>query len=323
MNYDFIEISQSQDKDKPCLDYLEWQYSSRNGWEMYHIEGSRNMEIFISQDQLRIKGSLPYFTSGQNFYSGINDFRNGIDFLCDSLKLDLKMAEVNCLEYGTILEIPFKPKEIFLSHTGIQGMKKRTFDNGIYFEDKVLKHKLYNAGINIKQKLSKQERMNLMPLGYDPKANYLRIENHYKKPSIAFKKRDIQVRDILEDSFQALCREDLFNKYQSIMKTRQVRIQDKKNLSSATIPLLILKEYAEFLPERPEDLIRERIKAIPEEVLSKNDKKSRLRQVRQNFKKIESKESSPYDLSEILKNKAIESQKENIHKPIPSFRECY
>lgn len=319
MNYDYIEISHSLDKDKPCLEFLEWQYSSR-AWDKFHLSGFKNIDILLSQDKISIKGSLPYFTSGQNFMSDISDFRNGIEYLGNVLELDLNQAEVECFEYGTILEIPFSPKNIFSSHLRMKGMKKRTFDNGIYFEDQVLKHKLYNAGINIKQKLSRQERLNLQTYGYNPKANYLKVENHYKKPSIALKKRIIQVSDLLEECFQDICKEDLLNKYQSIMKTKQIKVNNKKFISSANIPLLILKEYAEFLPERPEDLIRNKIKSFPDSILTKNDKKSRIRQIRQNFRKLESPEEFAYDLSEILKNKAIESQKENIHKPIPSFR---
>lgn len=303
MNYDYIEISHSLDKDKPCLDFLEWQFSSKYGLDKFHLPGINEMEVLLSQDKVKIKGSLPYFTLGQNFKSDISDFRNGIEFIENALKLDLNQAEVNCFEYGTTLEIPFNPKEVFPSHIRIIGMKKRTFDHGIYFEDKVLRHKLYNAGINIRQKLSKEERLNLQSYGYDPKANYLKVENHYKKPSIALKQRIIKVSDLLREDFQQICKEDLLNKYQSIMKTKQIQVNDKKYISSATIPLLILKEYSDFLPERPEDLIRNKIKSFPDSILTRNDKKSRIRQVRQNFKKLESPESYSYDLSELLKSK--------------------
>jgi hypothetical protein len=310
MNFDYIEISRSLDKDKPCLDYLEWQYSSKYGWQKFHFEGCKEVEIMINNEsnQMKIKGSIPYFIAGQNFKTNLDDLKSGIEYLSSILELNLYSAEVRAFEFGTILNIPFLPKCLFDSHIKITGMKARSLDYGKYFEDNILKIKLYDAGKNIKLKLDKAERESLSrSFGYDPLANYLKLENHYKKPSISFKKRLIQVTDLLDNSFQDLCKEDLYNKYNSIMKTSQVKITDKKQLSSSTLPLMILKEYEALLPCKAEELMKQKIKSIPSNILNREDKKSRVKQLKSNMKKIEVLNKCEFDLSTLLKSQMKES----------------
>ena len=303
MNFDYLEITRSLDKDKPSLDYLEWQYSSKYGWDKFQFEGCKEVEIYINAEanQIKIKGSLPYFIAGQNFKTNLEDFQSSIEYLASILELNLYNSEVKAFEFGTILNIPFKPKFLFDSHVKIKGMKTKPWDHGKYFEDNILKLKLYDAGRNMKIKLDKAERERLSKdFGYDPLSNYLKLENHYKKPSVSFKQRIILVNDLLDKSFQGLCKDDLVNKYNSIMKTSLVKITDKKQLSSSTIPLLVLKEYEDFLPCKAEELMKQKIRSIPNDILSKEDKKSRVRQLNSNLKKIELLNKCEYDISSLI-----------------------
>lgn len=306
MNFDYLEISRSLSKDKPCLDYLDWQLATKYGWNKFLYEGCKDIEIWLNEekDSITIKGSIPYFMAGQNFNTEVKDLKNGFDYLSSILELNLYKSEVKVFEFGTILKIPFSPSKVFNSHLKIQGMKTRSFDNGKYFEDSILRVKLYDVGKNIKLKLDKNERNALIERqGYNPQANYLKVENHYKKPSVSFKKRFILASDLLECSFEKQCKEDLYNKYSNIMKTRQVQINDKKQLSSSTIPLIILKEYEDYLPCKAEDLLIKKIKAIPEEIMTKEDKKSRIRQLRTNLKKIGVNEKYEFDISNLIRIK--------------------
>lgn len=308
MNFDYLEISRSLDKDKPCLDYLEWQLSTKNGWNKFTYEGCKDLEFWLNEEypSIKIKGSIPYFMAGQNFKAGIQDLKSGFEFLGSILDLNLFNAEVKAFEYGTILQIHFNPRYIFDSHIKIQGMKTRAFDYGKYFEDRIMKVKLYDAGKNLKVKLDKNERERLScSFGYNPQANYLKLENHYKKPSISFKQRIIQASDLIEGPFEQLCKADLLNKYDSIMKTKQVKITDKKQLSSSTIPLLILKEFEAFLPCKAEDLLKKKIRSIPEGILTKEDKKGRIRQLKSNLKKLETVNECEYDISEMLEKQIL------------------
>lgn len=308
MNFDYLEASKSLGKDKPCLDYLNFEASYSSGWTKFIYEGCRAVEIWLNleADKMKIKGSIPYFIAGQNFKTGTKDFINGIFHLSEVLNTDLLKAEVNVFEYGTILEIPFPAREIFNSHLKVLGMKTRAYDYGKYFEDRVLKIKLYDAGKNMKEKLSKEIRNKLTSAyGYDPSQIYLKIENHYKKPSVCFKKRVIELNDLLNPEFQTNCKEDLLIKYRSIMKTNTIDINSKKQVTSATIPLLVLKEFERFLPCKAEDLIKQKIKILPCDILTKEDKKSRRRQIMANMNKLGSLKACKYDISEILINQVF------------------
>lgn len=306
MNFDYLEISRSLCKDKPCIDYLDWQYGNKLGWNMFHHEGCKSLEVWLNPEAtyMKIKGSIPYFIAGQNFSTGLEDFKSGIDYLASILELNLYYSEVKAFEFGTTINLPFMPKYLFDSHLKIKGMKSRLFDNGKYFEDQLVRVKMYDAGINLKKKLDRHEREKLkVNCGYDPLCNYLKIENHYKKPCVSFKLRTIQVIDLIEEPFQSMCKNDLLEKYTSIIKTSEMQIQDKKQLSSSTIPLMILKEYEALLPKNAEELIKQKIKSFPSDIMSKEDKKSRVRQLKSNFQKIESLNKCQYDISEMIKEK--------------------
>ncbi len=311
MNFDFLEATKSLDKDKICLGYLDHEASYSSGWNKFIYEGCKAVEILINQEagRMKLRGSIPYFFTGQNFQFSSDDFRKGVDHLSDVLNLDIGKADVNVFEFGTTLKIPFPAIEVFNSHVRIQGMKARSFDHGKYFDDKILRVKLYDAGRNIKNKLTKEERQKLSEyFGYDQFQNYLKIENHYKKPLVCFKKSLLRVDDLMKPDFESICKEDLLTKYKSIMKSDSIEIKSKKQVNCSTIPLLLLKEYEKFLPCNAEELIRQKIKGFPSEVLSKEDKKSRVRQIRANLRKIQSAKSCQYDVSGILINQLQASE---------------
>ena len=289
MNFDYLEASKSLSKDKPCLDYLEHKASYNSGWQKFIYEGCKAVEIWMNPeaDKMKIKGSIPYFIAGQNFKTGPEDFNIGINHLSEVLNIDLLKAEVNVFEFGTILEIPFSVREVFNSHLKIQGMKTRSFDYGKYFEDGVMTFKLYDANKNLKNKLTKNEREKLTSLyDYKPSANYLKIESHYKRPSIYFKSRFLDIESLRSESFQTTCKGELLNKYISIMKASSINVNSKKQLTSSTIPLLLLKEYESLLPCNIDELIKQKIKSFPSNIMTQEDKKSRRRQIKANMKKL-------------------------------------
>jgi hypothetical protein len=306
MNFDYLEASKSLGKDKLCEDYLDLEASYSSGWKKFIYEGCKVVEIWMNQEakKMKIRGSIPYFIAGQNFQTSPQDFKNGIIHLSEVLNIDLMNADVNVFEFGTTLDIPFHTKEVFITHLRIQGMKTRIFDYGRYFEDRILKVKLYDAGKNIKDKLSRDERDKLTSnFGYNPSLNYLKVENHYKQPSISFKKRFISLEELLKPEFQTICKEDLLLKYKSIMKAKTIELKSKKQLNASTIPLILLKEYERLLPCKVEDLIKQRIKSFPSDIMTKDDKKSRKRQIMANIKKLDSARDCKYDLTELLQNK--------------------
>ena len=72
--------------------------------------------------------------------------------------------------------------------------------------------------------------------------------------------------------------------------------------------MILLKEYESLLPCKVEELIKQRIKNIPLDVMTKDDKKSRKRQIMAYIKKLESVRDCKYDLSELLLNQVLTNE---------------
>ena len=139
---------------------------------------------------------------------------------------------------------------------------------------------------------------------YNPKSNYLKIECHYTKPEIYFKNRNLTLIDLFTSEFTDKCKSDLLTNYQKIMKTGCIQIPETKDkLSSSVIPLICLKELGQIYGFNPDEAIKTLIKAIPETILTKDDKKARNRQIGNNLKLIQTAGKSIYDISDLIKAK--------------------
>ena len=64
---------------------------------------------------------------------------------------------------------------------------------------------------------------------------------------------------------------------------------------------MILKELEEVYNFNTEELIKGKIKAIPDDIFSPSDRKARLRIIRENLKKIKLQGKSEYDIMQQLK----------------------
>ncbi|HEY3372614.1 MAG TPA: hypothetical protein VGK10_17300 [Prolixibacteraceae bacterium] len=138
--------------------------------------------------------------------------------------------------------------------------------------------------------------------GWDPKDYLTKFEVHYKKPHISLNNgKGIILSDILVPSFERILKADLYNQYQRIKKMKSIEISTtKKDLSSGNIILLALAEMAINEGNDLKSLIHNYIKAIPDEVLSSEDKKARRKQIKTMLTKVHSSESSDFDISEQL-----------------------
>lgn len=314
MNLDYTEITKFLGKDKLCLEYLQWNASYINATK-YYFNGCNKVELWhnVGLNQVTIKGSIPYFINGHNYYSTSKDWLEGLDYLTNCLKVNLYNGLVEKFEFGTIQEIPFQLDTFLRYHVKLNEMKTIEYKQGSiltgkYFDNSNLRVKLYDVSRNIKQKLTKpiQEELERVH-GWDKDKHYVKIENHYKKPEVHFK-RNILLNELLSSEFQAGLKNDLLTTYQGIMKTGNSIIPTKKaDINAGTIPLMVLKELEAMFNFKTEDLIKQKLKAIPENILSHDDKKARQRTLRDNMKKISLNGSSEYDISELLKN-SIQNQ---------------
>jgi len=312
MNIDFLDIVKHHGKDNICFDYLKLAGTYPSGWTRYHLEGINIMEVWHNQEEsnIRLKANFPYYWAGHNFHFKRSDFIDSIQHASELLNSNLFDAEVKAFEFGSIIEIDKKPKEFFQNHIKYKNQLLVTFKNysGKGFEDRVLKFKMYDAGKNIKSKLSKEQRSHLKEnFGYNEAKHYIKIESHYKKPQVQFKQRTIYLNEVLSDSFLQDCKEDLISTYKDIMKTGIIKLpESKKDLNTGIITLLVLKELESLFNFNAEELLKHRLASIPETMLNKYDKKARKRQIEANLKKLLSSGQSEYDITSKLEAKEID-----------------
>jgi hypothetical protein len=307
MNLDYIEIAKFLSKDKLCLDYLQ-KDATYEGAERYHFNRCNKIEVWHRQtsNQVIIKGSIPYFINGHNFYASNHEWIEGLEYLQGCMKINIFTGLVNCFEYGTIQEIPFPESDFLRNHIKVTGMQAREYHKGNVltgkeFDSPSLKIKLYDVSRNIKNKLAKPIRDELSRVhGWDKSKHYIKLENHYKKPEAHFR-GNLYLNELLSPGFQQNLNNGLITSYQRIMKTGNAIIPSQKaDINAGTIPLLILKELESVYDFNTEALIKNLVKAIPEDVFSPADKKARLRTIRENMKKISLQGQSQYDIKELL-----------------------
>lgn len=320
MNVDYISITKRLDKDNISLDQLDSKDVFRNNHYQFILKGVNPLDVYLSNDgsQVILSGSIPYFWKGHNFHFSRIDFIDAINYASDSIGTNFMDADVNKFEFGSTLEIPINPNDFLLHHYSMAGMKTRIFQSisrqleGKYFEDSILKYKLYDSGKKMKYALPKDIRNQLeQQNGYCNDRHYIRIESHYKKPQIQFKLSSIKLHEILTLDFMNDSKNDLLKSYKMIKKTKITRRPgNKKDINSGTIPIDVLMDFEDVIMQYSgkniEDLLKEKIKSYPDGLLNKDDKKARAKQLKENYKKIVSGDQCNYDISSIIEAKPID-----------------
>jgi hypothetical protein len=310
MNLDYIEVAKFIGKDKLNTAYLQ-RAAYFEGAEKYYFDRCRKIEVwhYEKRNQIALKGSLPYWLNGHNYYSSLTDWKEGLDYLQGCLNVNLYAGIVNCFEFGTIQEIPFLEAAFLRNHVKMKGMESRQYQKGNVITGKefisaCFKVKLYDAARNIKNKLEKPIKEELARLfGWDKGKHYIKLENHYMKPEAYFK-GNIYLNELLSPIFQNQLMNELLSTYQSIMKTGNFHLPEKKgDINAGTLPLLILKELESIYTFRTEDLLKAKLKEIPEEILSPADRKARMKTIKDNLKKISNAGKSEYDITELLQER--------------------
>lgn len=310
MNLDYIEETISLGKDKLCFDYLDWN-ASYKGAERFYFDRCNKIEVIYREalNEVKIKGSIPYFIKSHNYYSTIPEWIEGLEYIQGCLNINIFSGLIDKCEFGTIQEIQCKESEFLSNHIKVKGMETRDFKKGNVitgkeFHSSSLKIKIYDVNRNIKNKLEKHIRDEISNLyGWDKEKHYIKIENHYKKPE-AFFKGNLYLNELLSNEYQKKCQIDLLNSYKSILKTGNIILPScKSDINAGTIPLMILKELESIYNFNTEDLLRSKIKSIPIDILSPDDKKARQRILRDNLNKIRLQGVSEYDITELLEAK--------------------
>jgi hypothetical protein len=314
MNFDYTELTKGIHKDKLCLNYLEHEASYHSGTEKFTLKGVNKLELYLNErtSEIKLKANFPYFWQGHNFTFTKAQLIDAIQYTSEMLNLNLFDAEIKSFEFGTILQTDKPAEELLLNHISYKGKPLQPYFSknkltGKYYSGATIIHKLYDASKNIKDKVPEAIRTDLSNFQqYDKAKYYLKVENHYKKPERHFKQRTLYVNEAISEAFLLQCKADLIQTYKDIMKTGIIKLpEEKKNINSSTLPLIVLKELEALYHFNAEDLLMQRIKSIPESRLSKEDKKARRRQIESNLKKIQLAGISEYDLIQQLECKEI------------------
>lgn len=316
MNFDYAELTKSIGKDKLSYQYLEEVGAYPNGFKSYILKGVEKMKVRVHQEAglIELKANLPYYWQGHNFNFSKGTMIEALQHTSEMLNINLFQAELRRFEFGCIVEVSQRPDDFLNNHLSYKGKPFQVWQNKSYsaitgkeFQDEVLKVKLYDAGLNLRMKTSTSIRQELeRTSGYDKKKNYIKLENHYKNPNVYFKNRCLFVNEVLQEDFMQHCKNDLIETYKSIMKTGLIKIPtNKKDLNAGTLPLILLKELGLIYGFNPEELLEQKVNAIPKNVFSQYDFKARKEQFKLNWSKVVSAEGSQYDILKQLESKEV------------------
>lgn len=260
-------------------------------------------DIGISMNEatgkLNVKGNFGMFWNGHNINTSFADLSNAINYASDKINVDLFPAIVEELDHSATLSTAINTKLIIQNHLSLPGHFTLLQPHGKYFiKEGLEKVKIYDAGRRIKQIYSKAIREKIYTSsGIDPTMNFLRFEKKILNPQAYFKSI-ITVNELLRPEFILQCNNDLMDTYNNIIKAGSLQIpKNKKYLTAATLPLIVAKELEAVYGFDFADLIKKRISAIDESILTKDDKKARKRQIKANLNKITGKVVSEYDIS--------------------------
>lgn len=282
-----------------------------SGWEKYTLQGCEKIEIWYNEpmQMMRLKGSIMYFLNGHNFTFSQSEYVQGLNLIGNMINCKLFDAELDVLEYGTIITTPKPPQTYITNHKAGKGltMDERPKDKGRcrFFSDSYVDLKMYDAGRNIIHKQGITMKEIIKKSGWNPDANYLKWEAHYRKPEkILNRGEGISIEMMLHPDFCSRMKSDLYNQYLRLIPMKSlITPTSKKDLTSSDIILLMLAENkaneGTSLQELKQ-LLYDKINAFPDEVLSKSDKDARKRNIKNMIDKIRESDVSEYDLSNML-----------------------
>lgn len=303
---DYISLSKGMLKDTTCLTKME--YTGCN----YHIDKFKIRSEFMkpldctynnNTQELKVFGSLPYFLQGHNIKAiPSNDLIESLNLLGEELKLNLFNFEVNVLEYGGVLEIPFHFDRISNSHISLKG-KEVSKINGLHFISKYEIYKFYNPVKNMQKKVTPEIRNSLYEDGILNKdSNYVRIEKHYKNLTKSLNLQELILGEIFNPDIEYLFKKDLLRNYMNIEKKISRALPKEKKLLyvEAIYHLILLDEYGSLNGINAK--VKEKLAQIPNDILTYEDRKARKRHIKDLDKRFPSIGSSDYDLTEALSN---------------------
>ena len=276
--FDYIEFSK-----KVSDDYFD--DSKINGYNEL-IDNYSPMKVSYNKEKniLTIKGSLAYFFQGHNFWFEKKDFEKAINRMSELLGVDLYDAEVNIIEYGTVVTPNFSMEDFIKNHLKTRGYEENTYGSrgkSYIRSDKSYTLKFYSLWANIdnsKNKVNSEIREILKRSCFGREHNPMRYEIH-GNPQKILKRGKVYVSDLLSEEFEEQLKEMLLKKYRQIKKWEPLRIQGTQRCDSVVIALALLSEK--------DNRYQEKIMALIDTLKIKKDAKlSRKTFFRKKFREV-------------------------------------
>lgn len=299
------------DKDSPNFSHCELEAVYNSGWRRYYLNGCHKAEIDWNEENrmIRFKGSIMYFWQGHNITYSKEGFVNAIEYISDTINVNLWKFDIEAFEYGKIMQVDMKPKEYILHHSALPSAKliqnEKPKDKGKFrwWEDSYASLKMYDAGLNFQVKADMDKKSKLEELGYSDKY-LLKWEAHYKKPSILNKGKFLILADLVNPNWEKKFSENLYFQYKRLIPMRSYVIpNNKRDLTTSDImvqELLQINMNEGKNLDEVKKMLYARINSFPNEVLSKADKDARKRQIKALLDKVQISPQSQWDLSEKL-----------------------
>lgn len=275
----------------------------------YTLNGCKDIEVLYSDTSqvLKIKGSFLYFKYGHNFVTTRKGFIDAVQSVENSLGIQLGDAFVDELEYGAFMEVPGSPSNYIRNHKPLPCAKlaenQRPRDKGKlkWFEDSFVSLKMYDAKANFAKKLSKDVKEELLEYGWNPDANYLKFEAHYKKPHWALNKgKGIRLQELLTPQWESRLKADLMGQYKRLFALERVFTTDRSTAGILMCSFVNAGVSSGISPEETRKMIYQALRSSFTPEFSPNDIKARQAQLRKLFRSLTPIAKSPWDLTEVL-----------------------
>ena len=239
--YDYVEISK----------YLSTGYFDKKKVSLFGdlVDGHSAMKVSYNKKEqiLTIRGSLPYFIQGHNFWFDLNSARKAVNRLEELLNVDLHDAEVKIMEYGVVVMTSFSIQEFIDNHIFTKGYKEEIYmERGKNYvrNDKSYTIKFYSLWANIDNswnKVTSETRKMLENSRCCRANNPMRYEIH-GNPKKVLECGKVFVSEMLSKNFEDKCKETLLKKYKQIKKWERLNISGMKKLDTSKIALTLLSE---------------------------------------------------------------------------------
>lgn len=238
------------------FDYIEMELHAPDGYKNKHVlngaisnvsEKSMLVKYNKQTKKLNVKGNLPYFMQGHNFWFSKDDTEKAIILLSNKLEVDLFCAEVKILEYGVVVSPSFTMNEFIETHLKTKGYKRSIWEEEtLYYTKTGKKYKLkfYDIWANInnsRNKVSRQVRETLEKGIYSRKTLPMRYEVH-GNPKYYTNQESIYVSDILAPQFEVKCQEFLLTEYRKINKWERLKVDGMSKFDAIQLEMVLLSE---------------------------------------------------------------------------------